>query len=127
MSGCNHDCEHCGQNCSSRQAPESFLVDQNEFSDVRHVIGVVSGKGGVGKSLVTSLLAANMQRLGYKTAVLDADVTGPSIPNAFGLHEKAMGTEMGMLPAVTKTGIQKQVSHQLQKFSYSFDTPPSDS
>ena len=88
MSECNHDCEHCAHKCSSAQTPESFLVDQNEFSDVRHVIGVVSGKGGVGKSLVTSLLAANMQRKGFKTAVLDADVTGPSIPKAFGITNK---------------------------------------
>ncbi len=106
MSGCNHDCEHCGQNCSSRQAPESFLVDQNEFSDVKHVIGVVSGKGGVGKSLVTSLLAANMQRKGYKTAVLDADVTGPSIPKAFGITNKATGSAAGIIPELSKTGIE---------------------
>ena len=106
MSECNHDCEHCGQNCSSRQAPESFLVDQNEFSDIKHVIGVVSGKGGVGKSLVTSLLAANMQKKGYKTAVLDADVTGPSIPKAFGITNKATGSAAGIIPELSKTGIE---------------------
>ena len=106
MSECNHDCEHCAHKCSSAQTPESFLVDQNEFSDVRHVIGVVSGKGGVGKSLVTSLLAANMQRKGFKTAVLDADVTGPSIPKAFGITNKATGSAAGIIPELSKTGIE---------------------
>ena len=106
MSECNHDCEHCGHKCSSGQAPESFLVDQNEFSDVKHVIGVVSGKGGVGKSLVTSLLAANMQKNGFKTAVLDADVTGPSIPKAFGITNKATGSAAGIIPELSKTGIE---------------------
>ena len=106
MSECNHDCEHCGHKCSSAQAPESFLVDQNEFSNVKHVIGVVSGKGGVGKSLVTSLLAANMQKQGYRTAVLDADVTGPSIPKAFGITNKATGSAAGIIPELSKTGIE---------------------
>ena len=106
MSECNHDCEHCAHKCSSAQTPESFLVDQNEFSDVRHVIGVVSGKGGVGKSLVTSLLAANMQRKGFKTAVLDSDVTGPSIPKAFGITNKATGSAAGIIPELSKTGIE---------------------
>ena len=106
MSGCNHDCENCGHKCSSGQGPESFLVDQNEFSNVRHVIGVVSGKGGVGKSLVTSLLAANMQKNGFKTAVLDADVTGPSIPKAFGITNKATGSAAGIIPELSKTGIE---------------------
>ena len=106
MSECNHDCEHCAHKCSSAQTPESFLVDQNEFSDVKHVIGVVSGKGGVGKSLVTSLLAANMQKKGYKTAVLDADVTGPSIPKAFGITNKATGSAAGIIPELSKTGIE---------------------
>ncbi len=106
MSECNHDCEHCAHKCSSAQTPESFLVDQNEFSDIKHVIGVVSGKGGVGKSLVTSLLAANMQRKGFKTAVLDADVTGPSIPKAFGITNKATGSAAGIIPELSKTGIE---------------------
>ncbi len=104
MSECTHDCSSCGENCSSRK--ESMKEKLNDYSRVGKVIGVVSGKGGVGKSMVTSLLSVYTNRLGYNTAILDADVTGPSIPNAFGLHEKAMGTEMGMLPAVTKTGIQ---------------------
>ena len=106
MSECNHDCEHCAHKCSSAQTPESFLVDQNEFSDVKHVIGVVSGKGVVGKSLVSSLLAANMQKKGYKTAVLDADVTGPSIPKAFGITNKATGSAAGIIPELSKTGIE---------------------
>ena len=106
MSECNHDCEHCGHKCSSAQTSESFLVDQNEFSNVKHVIGVVSGKGGVGKSLVTSLLAANMQKKGYRTAVLDADVTGPSIPKAFGITNKATGSAAGIIPELSKTGIE---------------------
>ena len=106
MSGCNHDCENCGHKCSSGQGPESFLVEQNEFSNVKHVIGVVSGKGGVGKSLVTSLLAANMQKNGFKTAVLDADITGPSIPKAFGITNKATGSAAGIIPELSKTGIE---------------------
>ena len=106
MSGCNHDCENCGHKCSSGQGPESFLVEQNEFSNIKHVIGVVSGKGGVGKSLVTSLLAANMQKNGFKTAVLDADITGPSIPKAFGITNKATGSAAGIIPELSKTGIE---------------------
>lgn len=104
---CTHDCSSCGESCPSRSAdPASFLEAPNELSHVKKVIGIVSGKGGVGKSLVTSLLAVNLQRRGLQTAILDADITGPSIPKAFGLHEKAMGTEFGMLPIKTKTGIQ---------------------
>ena len=107
MSECNHDCSSCSENCASReQSRESFLVPQNELSNVKNVIGVVSGKGGVGKSLVTSLLAAIMQRRGYKTAILDADVTGPSIPKTFGITEKAEGSDMGIVPVFSKTGIE---------------------
>ena len=107
MSECNHDCGSCTANCSSRaESKESFLVPQNELSNVKNVIGVVSGKGGVGKSLVTSLLAAAMQRRGYKTAILDADVTGPSIPKTFGITEKAESSGMGVLPVMSKTGIE---------------------
>ncbi|MBO4860183.1 MAG: Mrp/NBP35 family ATP-binding protein, partial [Clostridia bacterium] len=94
-------------NCSSRtQKPESLIEKPNENSIIRNVIAVVSGKGGVGKSLVTSLLAVNTQRRDYRTAILDADLTGPSIPKAFGLKERLEGSEQGILPAVTKTGIQ---------------------
>ncbi|MBQ4648530.1 MAG: Mrp/NBP35 family ATP-binding protein [Clostridia bacterium] len=106
MSECTHNCETCGANCSSRQA-ESLLAKQNELSDVKNVIAVVSGKGGVGKTLVTTLLSVNMRRRGYETAVLDADITGPSIPRAFGTaKERADGSEAGIFPVVSKTGIK---------------------
>ncbi|MEG0272816.1 MAG: Mrp/NBP35 family ATP-binding protein [Hydrogenoanaerobacterium sp.] len=101
---CSHNCESCGENCSERK-PESLLEKPHELSHIKKVIGVVSGKGGVGKSLVTSLLAVLAQRSGYKTAILDADITGPSIPTAFGLHEKAQGNELGLYPVKSKTGI----------------------
>ena len=102
---CTHDCSLCGAACSSR-APQSLVEPQNKLSNVKKVIGVVSGKGGVGKSLVTSMLAVEMSRRGYKTAILDADITGPSIPKVFGLHEKAEGSEDGIYPVKTKTGIE---------------------
>ena len=105
MSECNHDCGSCGESCSER-TPGSMLAKLHEGSTVKKVIGVVSGKGGVGKSMVTSQLAVTMQRRGYRTAVLDADITGPSIPKAFGLTEKAGGTESALFPVETKTGIQ---------------------
>ncbi|MBQ1935631.1 MAG: P-loop NTPase, partial [Clostridia bacterium] len=104
MSECNHDCSSCSQSCSERD-PKSFIEKPHELSNIKHVIGVVSGKGGVGKSMVTSLLAVTMQRAGYKVGILDADVTGPSIPQAFGVHEKAKGNELGILPVNSKTGI----------------------
>ena len=103
--GCTHDCSSCGENCGSRTAPQDMHEKLNKFSSVKKVIGVISGKGGVGKSLVTSTLAVTMNRRGYKTAILDADITGPSIPQAFGIHERAKGTDDGILPAVTDTGI----------------------
>ena len=104
--GCNHDCGNCTQNCPSRQMkPEDFLESPHEMSSIRKVIGVVSGKGGVGKSLVTSLMAVLLNRRGYNTAILDADITGPSIPKAFGIHEKAMASQFGLLPTKTKTGV----------------------
>lgn len=103
MSECTHDCESCGQDCSERKT--SFLEEPHRLSHIKKVIGIVSGKGGVGKSSVTSMLAVLTNRDGYKTAILDADVTGPSIPKAFGLKEKASGTEEGILPVRTKTGI----------------------
>ena len=103
---CNHDCGSCSANCASRQAPESFLEKANPKSSIRKIIGIVSGKGGVGKSLVTSLMAVAMQWRGYHSAVLDADITGPSIPKMFGIHGQAYGTDDGILPAVSTTGIQ---------------------
>ncbi|MBR7062787.1 MAG: Mrp/NBP35 family ATP-binding protein [Clostridia bacterium] len=105
MSECTHDCSTCGEACASRNAPQDMHEALNDYSRVGKVIAVVSGKGGVGKSLVTSLLAVGMQRRGFKTAILDADITGPSIPEAFGLHDKAKGSAAGILPEVTKTGI----------------------
>ena len=103
--GCTSDCSSCPSagNCGSQ--PQSFLEETNSFNDIKKVIGVVSGKGGVGKSMVTSLMAVNMQRRGYKTAILDADITGPSIPKAFGTKEKATANELGIFPIKTKTGI----------------------
>ncbi len=106
MSECTHDCSTCGADCASRNKPESLLEPQNAQSNVKKVIAVVSGKGGVGKSLVTSLLAVLTKRNGAETAILDADITGPSIPKMFGVHDKAMGTEEGILPAETRTGIK---------------------
>ncbi len=102
---CTHNCETCSANCSSKQDPQSFIEKPNQMSKIGKVIGVVSGKGGVGKSLVTSLLAVNMKRKDYTTSILDADITGPSIPKAFGLKEKALANEFGLLPVRTKTGI----------------------
>ena len=106
--GCTHDCSSCSSNCSSKAESaetESFIEKLNDVSSVKKVIGVVSGKGGVGKSLVTSMLAVAMNRRGYKTAVLDADVTGPSIPKAFGIKNKCAGNDFGIIPATSKTGI----------------------
>ena len=103
---CSHECSSCGVDCPSRQAaPESLQEKLHEMSSVKKVIGIVSGKGGVGKSLVTCLAAVAASRAGKRTAILDADVTGPSIPRAFGITEKAQGTEYGMLPAKSRTGI----------------------
>lgn len=103
---CNHDCGSCSANCASRQAPESFLEKPHQKSKIKKIIGIVSGKGGVGKSLVTSLLAVSMQREGFRSAVMDADITGPSIPKVFGVHGMAYGNDEGILPASTTTGIQ---------------------
>lgn len=103
--GCTHNCETCGSNCKSAKENEIKKEALNNQSSVKKVIGVVSGKGGVGKSLTTSALAVTMNRRGFKTAILDADITGPSIPKAFGLKEKCVGSEFGILPVTTKTGI----------------------
>ncbi|MBR2860388.1 MAG: Mrp/NBP35 family ATP-binding protein [Clostridia bacterium] len=102
--GCTHNCSSCSSNCSSK-SKESFIEEANKLSSIKKVIGVVSGKGGVGKSLVTSLLACEMQKRGFHSAVLDADITGPSIPKGFGITEKAMASEDGILPARTDLGI----------------------
>ena len=105
MSGCSGNCSSCGESCADRK-PESLLAEPNKKSNIKKVIAVVSGKGGVGKSTVTSMLAVAMRKMGYKTAILDADITGPSIPKAFGLHEQALGSDDGILPAETKDGIK---------------------
>ncbi|MDO4749610.1 MAG: Mrp/NBP35 family ATP-binding protein [Eubacteriales bacterium] len=104
---CTHNCSTCSQSCSDRQeTPESFLAEANPMSRVKKVIAVVSGKGGVGKSLVSSLMAVTMQRRGFHTAILDADITGPSIPQAFGIHGHAAGTANGIEPMETSSGIK---------------------
>ena len=103
---CTHDCSSCGVDCPSRQQPQSFLEKTNDLSHVKKVIGVVSGKGGVGKSLITSLLATTLRRRGNQVAVLDADITGPSIPKCFGMKQRALSDENGIYPVETKTGIK---------------------
>ena len=104
---CTHDCSSCSQNCSSKEKKTNFLEKQNEFSNIKKVIGVVSGKGGVGKSLITSLLASKFRKNGFNTAVLDADITGPSIPKIFGLTERATSPDgKYLIPVLTKTGIK---------------------
>jgi Mrp family chromosome partitioning ATPase len=104
---CHNNCSSCAENCSERTHEKTDLREKlNQMSQVKKVIAVVSGKGGVGKSLVTSMLAVLMNRAGLKTAIMDADVTGPSIPQAFGLHEKAEASDLGIYPVKTKTGIE---------------------
>ncbi len=105
IENCGHDCSSCSAECASRD-PKSLLEKPHAQSTIRKVIGVVSGKGGVGKSMVSSMLAVNFQRKGYHTAILDADITGPSIPKAFGITGRATGNEDGIYPVVSKTGIQ---------------------
>ena len=105
MSECTHDCSTCGESCSSRE-PQSLLKAHHPDAHVGKVYGIVSGKGGVGKSMVTSQLAVTMRRRGYQVGIMDADITGPSIPKAFGVHGHAMGTENALLPMESKTGIQ---------------------
>ena len=105
MSECTHDCSTCGESCSERKE-ESLIAPLNSMSSVKKVIGIVSGKGGVGKSLVTSLMAAGMQKKGYRAAVLDADITGPSIPKIFGIEGMAKGSEYGILPSASENGVE---------------------
>ena len=103
---CTHDCSTCGESCGERTTPQSFLKKCNDQSEIKKVIAVVSGKGGVGKSSVTSLLAVLARRSGKQVAILDADITCPSIPTAFVIHEKVAATKAGMYPAITKNGIE---------------------
>ena len=105
MADCNHDCGSCSASCGERQDPASFKKPAHKESHIKKVIGVVSGKGGVGKSMVTSLLAMALRRAGKQVAILDADVTGPSIPKTFGLHGQALMTDRGVFPMETRMGI----------------------
>ena len=105
MSSCNGNCSECGSDCADRK-PESLLAELNPNASVKKVIAVVSGKGGVGKSTVTSMLAVAMAREGKRVGVLDADITGPSAPTAFGVTECQGADESGLYPALTRTGIQ---------------------
>lgn len=103
---CSHECSSCGSECGERAENQTdFREKSHELSQIKKVIGVVSGKGGVGKSLVTAMLAVLSNRNGYSTAILDADITGPSIPRIFGLKERATASDIGLFPAKTKTGI----------------------
>ncbi|MDE6101382.1 MAG: Mrp/NBP35 family ATP-binding protein, partial [Ruminococcus sp.] len=101
---CNNECSSCASagNCNQ---PKSFLEKPNEMSNIGKVIGIVSGKGGVGKTMVSSLLAVSMQRRNKNVGILDADITGPSVPKAFGIHGKAEACESGIFPSKSKTGI----------------------
>jgi len=102
---CTHNCETCGRSCSEREA-ESLLAPANALSEVKKVVAVVSGKGGVGKSMVTAMLATVLNRRGLKVGLLDADITGPSAPRMFGLRTQAQGSEEGIYPVTSKTGIE---------------------
>lgn len=103
---CNKQCGECSVDCNERENSKTdFSEKPHKLSQIKKVIAVVSGKGGVGKSLVTSMLAVLMKRNGYNTAILDADVTGPSIPKVFGIKQKAQGSEIGLFPVKSKTGI----------------------
>ena len=105
MSECTHDCSSCSENCAERNA--DFKAPQNALSNIKKVIGVISGKGGVGKSTVTALLAVTARKMGYKAAILDADITGPSIPKMFGVHTVADAMdENTILPVESRTGIK---------------------
>ena len=106
MSECTHDCSSCSSNCGERKEKQSFLKPMNKNSNIKKVIGIVSGKGGVGKSLVSCLLDSRCQKAGLKVGILDADITGPSVPKSFGITSRAMQDDTGLLPTVTKTGVK---------------------
>ena len=103
---CNHDCSSCGESCASRTTPQSLRVNPLPSTHIKKIIAVESGKGGVGKSMITSMMAVAMRREGMKVGILDADITGPSIPQAFGIHERALGNGEDILPASTRTDIK---------------------
>lgn len=105
MSECNHECSSCSSSCGDRTQPQSFIEKPNQLSKIGKVIGIVSGKGGVGKTMVSSMLAVGMQRLGKNVGILDADITGPSVPKAFGIKGRADANEFGIIPAKSKMGI----------------------
>lgn len=102
---CSQNCSSCSSSCGSKKDPASFLEPSNQFSRIKHVVAIMSGKGGVGKSSVVSGLATAMAKRGYRVGILDGDITGPSIPQAFGLHDKASGTDRGLMPSYTDGGI----------------------
>lgn len=107
MSECNHNCSECKADCGDRKVDKNdFLKPMNKYSNIKKVIGVVSGKGGVGKSLVSCLLASKCAKAGLKVGVLDADVTGPSVPKSFGINERAMQDEECLLPNISKDGVK---------------------
>ena len=126
MSECTHDCSSCGESCASRE-PQSLLKAHHADAHVGKVYGIVSGKGGVGKSMVTSQLAVTMRRRGYQVGILDADITGPSIPKAFGIHDRAMGTENALIwrgPVISGV-VQQFWTDVLWNCDYLFvDMPP---
>jgi Mrp family chromosome partitioning ATPase len=103
---CDSACSSCAADCSSRAEPVDLKAPVNAQTSIKHTIAIVSGKGGVGKSLVTSLIASALHRRGYRVGILDADITGPSIPKAFGVKEKLRANAQGILPSVTESGIQ---------------------
>ena len=106
MSECTHDCSSCGKNCSDEQKRESFLKEPHKKSSIKKVVAVVSGKGGVGKSATTALLAAFAHKQGKSVGIMDADITGPSIPRMFGVNERATADEDGLNPVLSPSGIQ---------------------
>ena len=107
MTECTHDCSTCGSNGNcEKQTREDFLKPQNQYSNIKHVIAVMSGKGGVGKSMVTSLLANKLNKEGYKVGILDADITGPSIPKAFGIKDKPKASPDALFPVKSKKGVE---------------------
>ena len=113
---CSGNCASCSSNCSSKKK-ESFIEPTGEFNNNKHVVAVVSGKGGVGKSMVTSLLATLMSKKGYKVGILDADITGPSIPKSVGIMGNALQNELGILPAESKGGVKIMSVNMLLKES----------
>ena len=103
--GCSGNCSSCGENCASREGA-SLIEPTGEYNNIKHVLAVVSGKGGVGKSMTASMLAVLLKRMGHTVGILDADITGPSIPKTFGIRSRAYQNEIGILPAETETGIK---------------------